>query len=54
MMLSEAVAPGDFLALQAKRYAVAKIARAEAMAARRFFEDLFPELAGRAEIARVA
>lgn len=54
MMLSETIAPGDFVALQAKRYAVAKIARAEALAARGFFEDLFPELAARAAIVRVA
>jgi hydrogenase assembly chaperone HypC/HupF len=54
MMLSETVAPGDFVALQARRYAVAKVARAEALAARRFFEDLFPELAERAQAARVA
>jgi len=54
MMLSETIAPGDFVALQARRYAVAKVARAEALAARRFFEDLFPELAERAQTARVA
>jgi len=54
MMLAEAIAPGDFVALQAKRYAVAKIGRAEALAARRLFEELFPELADRAQTARVA
>lgn len=47
MMLSETVGPGDFVALQARRYAVAKIGREEAQAARHFFEDLFPELAAR-------
>lgn len=45
MMLSETVQPGDFVALQAQRYAVTKIAREDAEAARRFFEGLFPELA---------
>jgi hydrogenase maturation factor len=54
MMLSEEVAPGDFVALQAQRYAVAKIAREDAMAARHFFEDIFPELAAQAPSARVA
>jgi hydrogenase maturation factor len=54
MMMSEAVQPGDFVALQAQRYAVAKIAREDAEAAKRFFEDIFPELATRAQTARVA
>ncbi len=54
MMMSETVEPGDFLALQAQRYAVAKIAREDARAARLFFEDIFPELAARARIPRVA
>jgi hydrogenase expression/formation protein HypC len=54
MMLSEDVAPGDFVALQAQRYAVAKVAREDAEAAKRFFEDIFPELAVRAPIPRVA
>jgi len=54
MMLSETVQPGDFVALQAQRYAVSKIAREDAHAARRFFEDLFPELAARAQAPRVA
>jgi hydrogenase maturation factor len=54
MMISETVEPGDFVALQARRYAVAKIAHAEAIAARRLFEEIFPELARRAEIAPVA
>jgi hydrogenase assembly chaperone HypC/HupF len=54
MMMSETVQPGDFVALQARRYAVARIAREDAQAARRFFEDLFPELADRAQTPRVA
>jgi hydrogenase assembly chaperone HypC/HupF len=54
MMMSETVQPGDFVALQAQRYAVTKIAREDAYAARRFFEELFPELAARAQTARVA
>lgn len=54
MMLSETVQPGDFVALQAQRYAVTKIAREDAEAARRFFEDLFPELADPAQTVRVA
>jgi hydrogenase assembly chaperone HypC/HupF len=45
MMMSEPVKPGDFVALQARRYAVARIAREDALAARCIFEDLFPELA---------
>jgi len=45
MMMSEPVEPGDFVALQAQRYAVARIAREDALAARCLFEDLFPELA---------
>lgn len=54
MILSEAVQPGDFVALQARRYAVAKVAREDAHAARHFFEELFPELAGRAQAAPVS
>ena len=54
MMLSEAVRPGDFVALQARRYAVAKIARNEAAEARRLFEGLFPELATRAQTTQPA
>lgn len=54
MMLSEEVAPGDFVALQAQRYAVAKVAREDAAAAKLFFENLFPELAARAQSRRVA
>ena len=45
MMMSEPVEPGDFVAVQAQRYAVALIAREDALAARYLFEDLFPELA---------
>jgi hydrogenase assembly chaperone HypC/HupF len=52
MMLSDTIQPGDFVALQAQRYAVSKIAREEAMAARRFFEDTFPELSNRTRSAR--
>ena len=44
MMLAETVQPGDFVALQARRYAVAKIAHDDAMTTRRLFEELFPEL----------
>jgi hydrogenase maturation factor len=54
MMMSETVGPGDFVALQAQRYAVTRIAREDAQAARCFFEDLFPELADPAHPARVA
>jgi hydrogenase maturation factor len=54
MMMSETVQPGDFVALQAQRYAVAKIAREDAVAARRFFEDIFHDLAARAQVPRVA
>jgi len=54
MMMSETVQPGDFVALQAQRYAVAKIAQDDATAARRFFEDAFPELAVRARLLDVA
>jgi hydrogenase assembly chaperone HypC/HupF len=49
MMVSERVQPGDFVAVQARRYVVAKIARVDAQATRRLFEDLFPELAARAQ-----
>lgn len=45
MMMSEPVQPGDFVALQARHYAVAKIARADAIAARQLFEEVVPELA---------
>jgi len=47
MMLSDTIQPGDFVALQAQRYAVTKIAHEDAMAARRFFDDTFPELLNR-------
>jgi hydrogenase maturation factor len=53
-MMSEPVQAGDFVALQAQRYAVNKIAREDAIAARRFFEEAFPELAARAQVPRVA
>lgn len=49
MMVSERVQPGDFVTVQARRYVVAKIARVDAQATRRLFEDLFPELAARAQ-----
>lgn len=52
MMLSDTVQPGDFVALQARRYAVAKLAREDAEAARRYFEDLIPELAARVQARR--
>jgi len=48
MTLSEDVEPGDFVALQANRFAVAKLAREDALEARRLLEGVFPELAGRA------
>jgi hydrogenase assembly chaperone HypC/HupF len=54
MTMSEAVQPGDFVALQARRYAVAKVTREDALAAKQFFEEVFPELAARAQTARVA
>jgi hydrogenase assembly chaperone HypC/HupF len=54
MMLPEPVRPGDFVALQARRYAVTKIARHEAEEARRLFEGLFPELAARTRAAQLA
>jgi hydrogenase assembly chaperone HypC/HupF len=52
MMMSETVQPGDFVALQAQRYAVTRIEREDAQLARRFFEDLFPELADQTQAAR--
>lgn len=54
MTMSETVQPGDFVALQARRYAVAKVTREDALAAKLFFEEVFPELAARAQTARVA
>ena len=51
VMMSEDVAPGDFLAVQARRHAVGKVSREEAQAARAFFESVFPELAVRAHAA---
>lgn len=47
MTLAEPVRPGDFVILQAQRYAVAKVAREDAEAVRRLFEEIFPELAAR-------
>ena len=47
-MLSEDVAAGEFLAVQARRYAVNKVPPEEAQAARALFESVFPELAARA------
>lgn len=54
MMTSEAVQPGDAVALRARRNVVAGIAPAHAEAAKRLFEDIFLELAARARNARVA
>ncbi len=54
MMMSETVQPGDFVALQARRYAVSKLAREDAAAAKHFFEDLFPELAARGRVPGIA
>ncbi len=48
VMMCEPVATGDFLAVQARHYAVGKVPHAEAQAARAFFESVFPELAARA------
>ena len=48
IMLTEQVQPGDFVTLRAQRYAVARMEREDAEAARRLFEGLFPELAARA------
>lgn len=53
IMMSEAVQPGDFVAIQARHYAVAKIARTEAIAARQLFEEAVPELAALAGQRRV-
>lgn len=47
-LMSEPVQPGDFLAVQARRFAVSRIPRDEAVSARTFFESIFPELAERA------
>ncbi len=54
MTLAEPVQPGDFVTLRAQRYAVARIEREDAEAARRLFEGLFPELAARAQTLRAA
>jgi len=48
MTLSEDVVPGDCVALQANRHAVARIGREDALEARRLLEEVFPELAARA------
>jgi hydrogenase maturation factor len=53
-MMSEPVAPGEFLAVQARRYAIDKVPRDEASAARTFFESVFPELAARARAQELA
>jgi hydrogenase maturation factor len=53
VMMSEEVAAGDFLAVQARRHAVGKVPREEALAARAFFESVFPELAARARVLAV-
>jgi hydrogenase maturation factor len=49
-MLDEPAAPGDFVTVQARRFAVEKVARKDALAARRLFEEVFPELAAHAEL----
>jgi hydrogenase maturation factor len=54
MMMPESLLPGDFVALQAQRYAVTRIARSDALAARRLFEDLFPELTNPASTVGIA
>lgn len=46
-ILPDEVAVGDFLIVQARRHAVAKLSRAEAEETRRLFEEMFPELAQR-------
>jgi hydrogenase maturation factor len=48
VMMGEPVQAGEFLAVQARRYAVGKVPPEEAHAARAFFESVFPELAARA------
>jgi len=53
-MMTEPVAPGDFVAVQARRFAVDRVGCEEAKAARAFFEDVFPELAARARAMAVA
>ncbi len=50
-LLDEPVGPGEFVTVQARRFAVQKVAREEAQAARRLFEEVFPELAARSELA---
>ncbi|MGD0640039.1 MAG: HypC/HybG/HupF family hydrogenase formation chaperone [Roseiarcus sp.] len=53
MTLSEPVEPGDFVAVMAQRYAMSKIAREDAEAAKRFLEGVFAELADGGEVSRV-
>lgn len=50
-ILPDPVGTGDFVAVQARRFAVSKVAPDEAHAARAFFESVFPELAARAAAA---
>ncbi|MCL2717043.1 MAG: HypC/HybG/HupF family hydrogenase formation chaperone [Alphaproteobacteria bacterium] len=45
MTLSEDIEPGDFVALQGGRHAVARMSREEALEARRLLEEVFPDLA---------
>ncbi|MGO4870080.1 MAG: HypC/HybG/HupF family hydrogenase formation chaperone [Roseiarcus sp.] len=54
LTLSEPVEPGDYVAVMAQRYAMSKIAREDAVAARRFLEGVFAELADGDGAARVA
>ncbi len=49
-MVDGPVAEGDFLTVQARRFAVEKVAPDEALAARKLFEEVFPELAARAAV----
>jgi len=47
-MMSDPVAVGDFLAIQARRFAIDNVPADKAPAARTFLESVFPELAARA------
>lgn len=49
IMMPEPVEPGDFVAIHVRRYAINKVDRDEALAARRLFEDFFPDLATRTQ-----
>ncbi len=49
-MLDGPVAEGDFVVVQARRFAVEKVVREEALAARKLFEEVLPELTARAEV----